>query len=309
MTADIHFDWDCPGLGGVERAAAGLGDEAERAEAFRHAAACATCGNALLALALADNPGTAEEEALVARVLERPPRPFPTAVPSLVTDLPRHDRARTRRDRPRWAARAAVAAAALACAAVVGLVVVAPDETPDAALLAAVSGPTRSAEGRLSLGLPHAPYRPTRGDGDELRPIDRALARLLAMKGQDPAASARPLAAVYLARAEPGDLARAEAELAAAPASPERDNDRGVVLLAQGRAEEALQALRSAVAQRPDFLPARFNLALALEATGRRAEAARALRDYLARADVSGAESAWVDEARERLARIEGGDR
>lgn len=279
----------CPDAASLGRVAEDLADGYERAAVFRHARSCTACGETLVALWLADTPGTPEQEALLASSLGRAVGPIP--VPPT-------------RSRPLRIVRNMAAAAALACAAGVGLWVATAGDVADQAVLALASG-VRPTEGRLSLDLPHAPYRPTRGDETKAHDLDRALAQLLTRKRRDPAGSARQLAMLYLIRAEPGDLGRADAELLAAPPGPERDNDRAVVLLAQGRAQEAIQAAQKALGARHDFVPARFNLALALDAVGRKAEAARAFRDYLAAADVAGPEEPWVAEARERLARVE----
>lgn len=296
MSENFRVDTGCLEATRLSRVAGGSADAAERLAVFRHASTCAACGDALLALSLADNPGTADEEALVTSVLASPCAPVPLPVPA----LPRT----SMRSRPRWRFRAAIAgAAAAACAALVGLVVVSRDRAPDPTLLA-LAASNRAVEGRLSLDLPHAPFRPNRGFDGSLEAVEQTLARFLSEKQRDPA-RARPLAALYLARNHPGDLNRADLELLAAPPGAERDSDRAVVLLAQGRAQEALRAAQSALEARPDYAPARFNLALALEAVGRRVEAARALRDYLAGADVAGPEAPWVTEARERLARLE----
>jgi tetratricopeptide (TPR) repeat protein len=296
VSAKFHVVSGCLEDRQLERVASGAADQAECAAALRHAVECTDCRDALLALLLADHPGTPEEEALLARTLERPARPVPLPLPA-PSPL-----------RRRWPLRAVATAAAVAAAAAVAVVVVSPDAPPEAAVLALASD-TRPVEGRLSLGLPHAPYRPKRGAREEVRPLDATLARLLALKQHDPEASARPLAALYLARGEPGDLGRAEAELKVGRPGPELDNDRAVVLLAEGRAEEALETLRSVVEARPDYAPARFNQALALAALGRRAEAAHAFRDYLGASDVVGAEAPWIEEARERLVELERTDR
>jgi tetratricopeptide (TPR) repeat protein len=297
VSAKFHLVSTCFDEQRIARVASGTADPEVRTEVLRHAVECADCRTALLALSLADNPGTPEEEALVARALERPARPIPLPLPAPIP-LPRR----------RWALRATAAAAAVACAAALAVMVITRTGSPDAEVLALASD-TRPVEGRLSLGLPHAPYRPKRGVGDAVHPLDGTLARLLALKRHDPEAAARPLAALYLARGEPGDLGRAEAALASGTPGPELDNDRAVVLLAQGRAEEALAAVRSALVRRPDYAPAHFNEALALAALGRRIEAAHALRDYLGTSDVVGAEKPWIQEARERLVELERADR
>jgi tetratricopeptide (TPR) repeat protein len=246
-----------------------------------------------MALSLANRPGTAEEEALVARVLASPP-------PRMLLPLP----AAAGRSRPRWQLRAGLAGLAAAAAAVALVVTSGGDPRGDA--VAVLSGASRPTPGRLSLDLPHAPYLPSRGDEAFRRRLDDALTDFVS--GKEPTAGT-PLAALFLYRGDPGDVERAEQVLALTPAGPERDNDWAVIHLAGGEPEKALELLRGVLEARPDYGPARFNLALALEALGRKPEAARALRDYLAGADVAGPEAAWVAEARERLANLEQADK
>jgi tetratricopeptide (TPR) repeat protein len=278
----------CPAGKRLESVSLGRATSEQQAEVFRHAIDCQDCRDVLVALSLANHPGTVEEEALLARALERPPAIPPLPVPSA-----------TPRFRPRWQFRAAVAG--LAAAAAVGLVVTTGGDPAEDALATLVHE-TRPIAGRLSLNLPHAPYQPARSEGAGAARLDGTLEELLARKDNGPSA----LAVLYLFRNGPGDLERAEQALDVAPAGPERDNDRAVVLLARGRPGEALDLLRGVLAARPDYGPARFNLAVALESLGRKPEAARALRDYLAGADVVGQEAFWVAEARQRLAELEG---
>lgn len=289
MSESRRSDSRCPDTASLERLVVDQVDGRERRRLLRHARNCPTCREIFYALWLAETPGTPMQEALLASALEMPARRLPAAL------------ARTAAFR---AFRNAVTIAALVCTAGVGLLLSAPGDAPNRAIVAFVPG-ARPIEGRLSMGLPHAPYRPVRGDRKSFLDLDRALSRLLAMKQQDPSGSAQSLATVYLLRSESGDLERADTELLSLPPGPERDNDRAVLLLAQGHVQEAIKAARAAIGARSDFAPARFNLALALEAADRKTEAARAFRDYLAIADVTSFEKPWIAEARERLARIE----
>ena len=83
------------------------------------------------------------------------------------------------------------------------------------------------------------------------------------------------------------DLAGAERTLGEArrlePSSPVVLGNLGILKAAQGDLVAAIDMLKAALAADPDLHEARFNLALAYAKSGRRAEAAAAARDLLAR--------------------------
>ncbi len=251
-----------------------------------HLATCEPCRTGAMALALGTHPGDDEEEALVRAVLAKGNAPDLSGRPAPPVARRRIDRA------------IAGAGVALAAAAAVALVFL-PSAPPEHAL-APLYSETRPVLGRFALDLPYAPYATVRS-GDGRGPDDAALAALLRSKHDDPAAAARPLAALYALRREEGDQARAEAELARAPDGAATRNDRGMVALQFGEAEAALRLFDEALALDPKLAAAAFNRAVALEALGKRKAAAEAWRTYLA---VARDEPAWSDEARERLGKL-----
>lgn len=106
----------------------------------------------------------------------------------------------------------------------------------------------------------------------------------------------RALAAVYL---NDGDLLGAEMALGQAGQSVAVNSDRAVVALERGRFAEALQLAEAVLAASPDWKPAMWNRAVALQGLGRRADAARQFSTLAA-----GGEAGWSEEARRRAAAL-----
>jgi tetratricopeptide (TPR) repeat protein len=143
--------------------------------------------------------------------------------------------------------------------------------------------------GRGSLAMSHAPFDPAApAVGPEER--EGIYARLLAAKVAGVRGGEAALAAFYAKRGEAGDADRA---LAAA----KDPVDRGVVLLALDRPDEALEEVAMALAERPGDPAALFDRALALEALRLDGQAQEAWVTFLAAEE----RGAWAVEARERL--------
>lgn len=280
----------------LERYVSGRVSSQERGEVEAHASRCEGCRLALAALGLALEPGSIEEEALVAWMARTRP------VPALLQDLglPPAEPARggfphvrevaPSRSRFRWAARRLGAgvgamAAGLAAAAVAAFVFWPAGHLP--------VPPERAILGRPAGLEGYAPFVPKRGTdtgGLHWEELEAAHAAKGGSRGAVP---------VLLARGGLGDWERARALLEQAPVDAARENDLGVLDLAGGDAAAALAAFERALALDEDFLPAHFNRALALEALGRKEEARQAWERYLALA--RGTDGGWVEEARRRL--------
>ncbi|OYT72522.1 MAG: hypothetical protein CFK52_04800 [Chloracidobacterium sp. CP2_5A] len=117
----------------------------------------------------------------------------------------------------------------------------------------------------------------------------------------------RALGRFYLAEGQPlAAFAHLQLALQQFPRDARLRSDLGLALLEAARdapeaAAEALDAFAEALRLDPDLLEARYNRARALEATGRRAEALDAWRDYATRDP----QSAWGALARDRIAFLE----
>lgn len=133
------------------------------------------------------------------------------------------------------------------------------------------------------------PFVPMRGTGlsTEVLPL-RPLAELEERK------DFRGIAAAYALR---GDWQQAEAFLARAPESADKDNDLAVVAMSRQRWEEALGLLGGALRQEPKHAQALWNRGLALDRRGllRLAEAS-----FLEVAALPGQEEGWKQEAQAR---------
>jgi Flp pilus assembly protein TadD len=176
-------------------------------------------------------------------------------------------------------------------------------------LVAAVRD-TRPAEGRLAANFTYAPPPTTMrsaGTGRTLTPeVEAAVARLQqSVAGQSGTGALRSLGIAALVEGQL-DAAVESLERAArsAPGDPAVLADLSAVYLERARqpsgnddAQRAYDAASRAIQADPAMQAARFNLALALERLGRRAEAQQAWRDYL----TVDSQSAWAQEARQRL--------
>jgi tetratricopeptide (TPR) repeat protein len=133
------------------------------------------------------------------------------------------------------------------------------------------------------------PYIPMRGTSPttEALPL-RPLAEL--EERQD----FRGIAAAYALR---GDWQQAEAFLARAPASADKDNDRAVVALSRQRWEEALELVGGALRQAPKHPQALWNRGLALRGRGLLKQAEESFREV---AELPGQDDGWREEARAR---------
>jgi CHAT domain-containing protein len=172
-------------------------------------------------------------------------------------------------------------------------------------------GALRPVPGRVS-GLAYAPYpttlpaflEPSRRDA-----IRVAARRIAQEPTKPPRASARTdRALVRLAAGNlPGALQDLEEAARLAPVDGRLQSDLSALRLEQANRGvpqaylEALTAAHTAVELAPDFLPARFNLSLALERNGLCDRAQEAWVDYL-RHDPA---SSWAAEARRHLALVE----
>jgi len=307
----------CPDLPMLERYLGG-GAEGElaalRARVEGHAQGCAACRHTLAALGLLAAAESAEESALLDRLAPTSPRAAaPVALARAATGDPAAgspaDRASANRAgplparprAPRWARRAAAASAALAAAASLALALRAGDPAEP---LEQLQGGSRPLEMALS-GLPYAPYQPHRGAPAEGARFDRALRRLLEANESGRPAAARELAALYLLRGGPGDLARADALLPAAGADADVASDRAALLFAQGDALGALELCAAALEKSPLHRAARFNRALLLETLGLAPPAIEAFEAF-ARDE---SRSPWGVEARVRAERLRAEER
>ncbi len=97
------------------------------------------------------------------------------------------------------------------------------------------------------------------------------------------------------------DFGQADGYLARLPPTPDVLADRGLVRLEEQRYPEALEYLDAALAAAPDFLPARFNRALALQALQLPFAAAAAMGPV-----AQSASGGWATEARRDTATFEG---
>lgn len=172
---------------------------------------------------------------------------------------------------------------------VVALLVRAPSSQPAPRELWLARAPTRLLEARVAYALAdgHRPYVPLRGDnalGEPPRPPPlRELADL------EDAGDLHGIAAAYLVR---GDWRQASDFLQRSPPSPDRDCDRALLLLEQGRQREALTLLDGVLHQVPAHPQALWNRALVLRDLGLTLPAAESF-DAVARLGEPG----WSEEA------------
>ncbi|QSQ20312.1 zf-HC2 domain-containing protein [Pyxidicoccus parkwayensis] len=133
------------------------------------------------------------------------------------------------------------------------------------------------------------PYIPMRGTSasSEVLPL-RPLAEL--EERQD----FRGIAAAYALR---GDWQQAEAFLARAPESADKDNDRAVVEMSRQRWNEALDLLGGALRQEPKHPQALWNRGLALHGRGLLKQAEESFREVAA---LPGQDEGWKQEAESR---------
>lgn len=258
-------------------AAGGARDDGER----RHLDACASCTQLLETVQLAQLPGTSAAEERLARALRsEPPLPLERITPE---------------PRPLWRPLAMGVSFALAVAAVALFAPPSP-LAHGGDQLAPIWAEGRPADARFELAMPWSPLRIARGApaGRAEVPVDE----LFAEWERDPARHTSGLVAAFVARGGPGDLDRAGEVLAQRPVDAPSENDRGVVAHAAGRPTDALRHFDESLRLRPRAAHVWFNRAVALEALGRKAEAATAFQTYLAIAD--DADEAWRVEARRR---------
>ena len=137
-------------------------------------------------------------------------------------------------------------------------------------------------------------YRVMRGVGPVPIPPALAQAELRLQGSRD----WRTLGTLALLRR---DFTQADAYLARLPSTPDVLADRGLVRLEEQRYPEALEYLDAALASNPDFLPARFNRALALQALQLPFAAAAAMGP-VSQSSTGG----WATEARQDSAAFEG---
>jgi hypothetical protein len=209
-----------------------------------------------------------------------------------------------RRPLVKWTA---AGGALVAAAASVVLLMRTPDSpmhVPEMASLLTVSGAARPIEARLSW-FPYAPAPViTRGPAEaghlELAARANQIREKLAARTGDSVSAARGVLDLIAGR--PDDAVKSlESATSGAGTSAAMWNDLAAAYLTRGRSgdfERAAAAAERATNLEPTQLEAWFNRALALEALGRRADAAAAWNAYLAH----DGGSAWAAEAREHLA-------
>lgn len=272
-----------------------------------HLAGCAECRELLAYLARLDMVPLDEREDEVVRALDEATRPavlrFVRATIAArapeVAEAPAAVRP-LRASRRAWGLLGWAVAAAIAVAA--GLAfwhTSTPEEAERSArLFAAETRDERASAFRLA-DAPYSPYKPERG----ARPERGAEALAAARKAVDANASApalRALGRAYLLR---GDSASAASTLAraaeAAPGDASIAVDYAATLGEAGRYDEAIRVLDGVLAREPARADALFDRALANDREGRREDAERDWRRYLA----ADAASPWAVEVRDALAR------
>lgn len=227
--------------------------------------------------------------------------------------------AKKKRSLPRWV----TAAGVLAAAAAILIAIQTPDllqrfrgERVDAKMASVLSatGQERYIEPRLAAAFPYARAPQVSRGGNN---SSRENLALVAVAGElqqevkrDPAANV--LHAFGVSQLLLGQWAEAigtlEAALEADPRNQQLQLDLAAAYLARGSssdgdAAKALALLERCLAARPDYLPALFNKALALERLSLREQARSAWQEYLSRDSSSG----WADEAAAHLAQLSAG--
>ncbi|MGZ3444706.1 MAG: zf-HC2 domain-containing protein, partial [Myxococcaceae bacterium] len=214
----------------------------EAAAFRRHLIVCARCQQEM--------HGLMQLSALAEQSQGRAPAARPELAPTLLAD---------RRAPPRRAAWLAVVGAVAMAAALVLALKSSRSTGPDMpTLLASLDARTVSGWPSAAGAAQYRPYRTMRGGPV---PIPPALAQAeLRLQGSD---DWRRLGTLALLRR---DFSQAESYLARLPPTPDVLADRGLVRLEEQRYPEALEYFDAALTAAPDFLPARFNRALALQA-------------------------------------------
>jgi CHAT domain-containing protein len=173
--------------------------------------------------------------------------------------------------------------------------------------LVASLGPCRPMEGRLSMGLRYARYEHEVGFEQIDRRQRRAILGFQRLTMSNPSLAASDSALMkILAGHFAAALLDYEAALERHPLNSQFLSDAAAISMVEfvGSAPthylKALHLARQAVALNPDYLPARFNLALALEKNQLKRKAIAAWGNYLARDP----DSNWAREAHERCERL-----
>jgi hypothetical protein len=213
-----------------------------------------------------------------------PARSSSKPVAAQADDLAKRRASTSGKARSRWARIAAIAVPAAAVIALAMWWVARPGTEPVAIALAE----TRSVEPRLSAAAfdHYRPYRVSR---------DIAVHELIPLKALAELEHRGDTAGLAAAHVLGGELARAEAALAAAPASPARDSDRAAIALIRGEPAAALALIDAAIAASPALASAHWNRALALQALDLPLAAAVELDGVAA-----GSDPGWSADARDR---------
>ncbi|WP_241759201.1 zf-HC2 domain-containing protein [Pyxidicoccus parkwayensis] len=182
------------------------------------------------------------------------------------------------------------AGAVLALAGVLAtLAVVTPSQLKVSREVWLAQAPTRRLEARVAYApadghRPYAPLRSATGTSEPPRPPPlRELADL------EDAGDLHGIAAAYLVRK---DWRQAADFLQRTPPSPDRDSDRAIILLEQGRPKDALSLLEGVLRQVPTHPQAQWNRALVLRELGLTLPAAEAFE-----AVAKLGEPGWSEEA------------
>lgn len=276
----------CMPFAALERYATGQASAGERIAVERHAGGCALCRSTLAATGLALGRGSTAEEAMVDWVAEARPVSAVLAdlgiaakAPAKVRQAPRRSSGAIRR------VRAALGGVAAAAAASLAILLFLPQSVTTPL-------PTRTSQGRPAALTSYVPFATERGGtAHAWETFEASYSEAMGRDGH---------VAVLLARGANGDWQRAAELLADVKPTAVSENDRGVLLLAQGMAEPALAAFERALQLDDDLLAASFNRAVALDEMGRFAEARAAWAAYLevADRDLPG----WREEALRRIA-------
>jgi tetratricopeptide (TPR) repeat protein len=186
-----------------------------------------------------------------------------------------------------------VAGAALALVLAAGLAALvayapSPSAVPREVWLA--QAPTRLLEARVAYARAdgHRPYAPMRSTGDTSSAMPRP-PPLRELADLEDAGDLHGIAAAYLVRK---DWRQAADFLQRSPPSPDRDSDRAIIMLEEGRLEEALALLEDVLRRVPTHPQALWNRALVLRDSGHTLPAADAF-DAVAKLGEPG----WSEEA------------